>query len=77
MFLKKVAQGGLIIYSPSRQAFYSRKQGTQVPVFKAENYTDITGEWGMVCNVTGGCGSCYCSYGGRVLIRLLSVVCET
>ena len=45
VFLKKVAQGGMIIYSPSRKAFYSRKQGTQAIAFKAENYTDITGEW--------------------------------
>ena len=44
VFLKKVAQGGTIIYSPSRKAFYSRKQGTQALNFKAENYTDITGE---------------------------------
>ena len=44
VFLKKVAQGGMIIYSPSRKAFYSRKQGTQTVSFKAENYTDITGE---------------------------------
>ena len=44
VFLKKVAQGGMIIYSPSRKAFYSRKQGTQTMNFKAENYTDITGE---------------------------------
>lgn len=45
VFLKKVAQGGQIIYSPSRKSFYSRKQGTQAASFKAENYTDITGEW--------------------------------
>ena len=45
VFLKKVAQGGMIIYSPSRKAFYSRKQGTQTLTFKAENYTNITGGW--------------------------------
>ena len=48
VFLKKVAQGGMIIYSPSRKAFYSRKQGTQTVSFKAENYTDITGEWAIL-----------------------------
>ena len=44
VLLKRVAQGNTIIYSPSRKAFYSRKQGSQPAPFKAENYTDSTGE---------------------------------
>ncbi|XP_065902266.1 nck-associated protein 1 homolog [Dysidea avara] len=68
VLLKRVAQGNTIIYSPSRKAFYSRKQGSQPAPFKAENYTDST-ELSALADLMGPYGIRYL---GEQLTELVS-----